>query len=499
MRKNKLFMIVMALCLVMCCVLAGCNTTGDANATAGNVDNSTGNGTVAPTDPTEPEFVLGIETAQKSPALYLTTAIEKTSAVMESAEKAPWDQLLTAMANKGSLSFSANIPEDNFNSNAVFAYENGVVYATVSMHMEEQDIKLELWFQDNSLCLKAPEILGENIYGVTFDNLRKDLPSSEIWALMGIRYDDIKDQIEPVLDQLEQYYAMLSGEKADLPQQVEDAVEAIILIFDKIQYTASESGTNAVSISCSMSKAQLDQLIDILMDASMEIDFGDIAGTSEVIEQLRAMLKEASGDVALNVVISNDTGLVTDVELKYTLQADGSTMCATMDLDMADLNNITATAAVTIDGQAMEGTILMNYRCNDTANKLDRKFTVKMDDEELSSFAVTYDGANLSVDFVNEGERYTLRCQCVIAEDKMELTNWSVAFENETMELPVELKVTLSVDCTIPEMPQFKNLLTMSEEDWMELAEIIEGLMPNEPAVPDDSQYPIVMPDYTSF
>ena len=70
-------MIVMALCLVMCCVLAGCNTTGDANATAGNVDNSTGNGTVAPTDPTEPEFVLGIETAQKSPALYLTTAIEK--------------------------------------------------------------------------------------------------------------------------------------------------------------------------------------------------------------------------------------------------------------------------------------------------------------------------------------------------------------------------------------------------------------------------------------
>lgn len=489
MKKNKLLAIILVLCLVLGCALTGCsNNTGTDTTAGGNADIP--DNTTVPT--TEPPLTLGIETAKQNPALYLTTAIEKTLAAKGSNAETPLEQLMAAMANQGSFSVDVNVPEEG-EGNVTFAYRDGVAYMVAGVEANGENVEIELWVEGNELCLKCPMLFGETVYGISLDNLEENLPNCKIWDMMDVDYEDVQEMIQPVLNYVDWLEDYMSDNDMEIPENVENLVNAIILIYEEIQYTATENGDDAVTITITMTKEQYEKLVDTFIDLCVSDYIMGIAGATEdiseevaeIFENLREMAKASTGDMTLSVVISNETGMITSADVNYVSETDGVPVSVNMSLDMEDVDNITLTviSTVTFKGETLTSdNIEINFKNGQTGDKSEQKMTVKSDNVEVFSIAAICDSNTYTVEVKVDGEEISLGCSYTLTQTKLELSNWTLTYGGEEMEIPAQIKVTMDVDCSIPTMPAYKNILTMTEEEW----EAFEDLLPkNEETVPE--------------
>ncbi len=492
MKKNKFLAIILVLCLVLGCALAGCSNTDSTTTTAGG-NTDTPNDTTAPT--TEPEPELGIETAKKNPALYLMTAIEKTITAAGSDTQSPLDQLMAAMANKGTFSVNVDVPEE-VQGLVTFAYRDGAAYLVTEVEANGENVEIELWIQANELCLKCPMLFGETVYGISLDNLEEDLPNCKIWDMMDVDYEDVQEMIQPVLNYVDWLEDYMSDEGVEIPEDVENLVNAMILIYEEIQYTATEDGDDAVKITSTMTKEQYEALVDTFIDLCVSDYIMGVIGVTEdiseevadIFEQLREMAKASTGDMTISVVISNETGMITSADVTYAAEANGMPVNVNMNLNMENVNDITltATSAVTFNGETLTGfNVEVNFKNGQTGDKAEQKMTVKYDNVEVFSIAAICDSNTYTIEVKVDDEEISLGCSYTLTQTKLELTNWTITEDGEALEIPAEIKVSMEADCTIPTMPAYKNILTMTEEEW----EALEDLLPN-----DDVD--IVYPDY---
>lgn len=486
MKKNKLLAIILVLCLVLGCVLTGCSNNTGTDTTAGGNADIPDNTTATTTEPTtEPPLELGIETAKQNPALYLTTAIEKTLTAKGSNAETPLEQLMAAMANQGSFSVYVNVPEEG-EGNVTFAYRDGVAYMVAGVEVDGENVEIELWVEGNELCLKCPMLFGETVYGISLDNLEEDLPDCKIWDMMDVDYEDVQEVLQPVLDYVDWLEDAITGD-LDLPEETEDLVNAIILIYEEIQYTATENGDNAVTITSTMTKEQYEALVDTFVDLCVSDYIMGVVGVTEdiseevaeIFEDLREMAKASTGDMTLSVVISNETGMITSADVSYVAEVDGMPVSVNMSLDMEDVNDITltATSGVTVNGMTMPGyNVEVNFKNGQTGDKSEQKMTVKSNDVEVFSIAAICDSNTYTVEVKFDGAEISLGCSYTLTQTELELSNWTLTYDGEEMEIPAQIKVTMDVDCSIPTMPAYKNILTMTEEEW----EAFEDLLPKE-------------------
>lgn len=444
MNKMKVFAIVLALFVAFGCILSGC----------GKDD-------------------LGIEAAQKDPVKYLQTALEKTEEALTGEKVSELSSLFEELSKKGTVTVKVDILEEDTSVDGKIAYnaEKNIASASLSVEIDGQQIALNLYANKNELCLTAPEILGDSAYGISYETLKDDIADSPIWSVLGIDYDDIKDEIEPILDQLD---STLQGQEDDLLQQWTSTIEKVNVILKEIDYSAKDVDGDSVELTCTMTKEQMDKLADTLLDACADyLDAVDSTLPEETAQQLELVLealKEVTGEVVVQVVISNETGLITSVHVVYTYQSDGIDNAVTLDADLKDLKNITVTATATEDGIAQDG-IILNIRNNDTGSRVDREISLKLDNEEELNLSWVYENNKFTLNCTVDGDKITLTGDCVLTEKSLTLSNLAMKQSGITIDIPLEL--ALSTDAAVEDMPEYKNILKLTEADWMELLQFM--------------------------
>lgn len=444
MKKIKFLATVLTLFITVCCILAGCS-----------------------------QNKLGIKHAEKDPLKYLNTAIEKTGNELFPEKETDTTKLFDALAKKGSVTVDVDIPSNDASVEVDFSYdmEKYAVYASMDISANGQKMELQIWADGDNLCLKAPELLGDTAYGISFETLEEDLASSEIWDLMGINYEDIKDSVHSVIDYLE---SMLQDSDDGLSQQLKQYAEKIKLVFNDITYSAAASGEDAVEITCTMTKEQMDKLADLLMDASADAildSFSDIPGMTdnsmtEVMEQLRASLKDVCGEVTVKVTISNESGLITAVSMLYTMEQDGDTYVLNLVADMEDLKNITITVSNKTNDEDGDSLVL-KIKNNDSADGISRKITLKVNGENTASLSYTYSGNSFKLKLVSGDDTIIFSGKCKLTDTKLKLYDMSLEQNNEETEIP--LKITLNAEANLKKMPEFTNILTMNKGELQKL------------------------------
>lgn len=452
MKKLKSVSIILALFIAVSCIFAACGE----------------------------DEKLGIKVAQKDPLVYLQTALEKTEEAAIGDKQSDLSALLEALSKKGTATVDVDIPEEKVNVGAKISYhaEKNIASASLSVDIEGQAITLNLYANKDELCLTAPEILGDTAYGISYETLKEDLASSHIWTMLGIRYEDIKAEIEPVLEQLD---SMIHDQEESLLQQWNATVDKINVILKEITYTAKDIDGKSVEITCTMTKAQMDKLADTIIDACA--DYLDALGstlpeeTAQQLQQLRTALKEVTGEVVAQVVISNETGLITSVHLTYSYQEDGKDNAITLDADLKDLKNITITATASEQGVVQEGILTLNIRNNDTDSRVDRQITLKVDEEEEFSLSWVYENNKFTLGCKIDDEQIFFMGDCVLTSKKLALSNLEFKQHGITTDIPLEL--TLSASATVEKMPKYKNILQLTEQEWMALMQSIGGILPS--------------------
>lgn len=414
---------------------------------------------------------LGIKEAEKDPLKYLQNAIERTEEALSPDEDSPTAKLFDAMSQKGTISLEMEGSDDSLDLDASLAYDKdkNTAYAAVEVSANGEQIKLQIWLTEKELCLKAPELLGSTAYGLPFENLKEAVAESQIWAAMGIDYDTVKSTVEPVLEQLEN---ALQEQKTSLS----DTLDKIKLILNDIRYTAVE-GDDSVQINCTMTKEQMNKLADTLIDAiedqlltGLENISDDTVDLGLITAQLRTALEDLCGEVDIRFTISNETGLVTAVELVYT--PDGSSLIGSvaLDVNMKDLTNIIIKATISDDSKN-KTTLYVKIRNNDSDEKISRKVTVKLDDEELLTLSYTYSGTNFKLTLSANGDSVIFKGKCKLSEERLRLYDMTLTADSEQIDIP--LKLTLSAKSDIKTMPTYTNILEMTESEWKELIESV--------------------------
>lgn len=421
---------------------------------------------------------LGIKEAEKDPLKYLQNALDRTEKALLPDEDSPTVKLFSAMSKQGTLSLEMEGTDGGPDLDASVAYNNdkNVVYSAVEVSAGGQQVKLQFWLTDKELCLKAPELLGDTAYGMPFENLKESVAQSQIWAAAGMRYDSVKDTVEPVLEQLEK---SLQAKQDGMADKISQAFDKIKLVFNKIQYTAVEAD-DSVRINCTMTKEQMNKLADTLIEIAEDQVLPGLeniptdAGSLELIAvQLRAALEELCGEVQLQFAISNKTGLITAANLVYT--PDGSSLIHSFELDvnMKDLTNIVIKATV-CDSSKQKSTLQVKIRNNDSDEKINRKVTIKADDKEVLTLSYTYSGTNFKLQLSSDGESVVLNGKCKLSEERLRLYDLKFTADGEETEIPI--KLTLSAKSDIKTMPSYTNMPEMSEVEWKKLIATIGSI-----------------------
>lgn len=505
---KKTLAAVLALCLMVGCIFAGCSgnnattgsntTTGNGttgnNTTTGNNDTTGGDNTTTGGDDTttggnNAEF--GLEQAQQSPLLYLIAALDRTDYETKLPNAEALEQLLTALCGKGTILIGTEKPngQDGYLTSEIrYDLSAGTALVSIPDHIRGDgtvESYLSIYITREGACISCPEEL-DDVYGISFENFWEDLENCEIWDVLGFSFADLKESIGEALDQI---FAAFEQGDSDWSQQLQSTMEKLNMLANEIVFVAEDVDGKAVAVSCTMTAEQMNKLLDGLFDelsaymALLGKTFPDLlpSDMSEQFEQIAQMLKLYAFDFTFRAVIDNENGMVTEESYTVTMKLEESTMVIEGRCDLSDLRDVTVEVTTKLDGEVVSTTVTRMV-CNDTDSVIDRSYTMSVDGVETMSYSLRYDGTDFTVTTVSEGETVTMGCKFIVTEAEMSFSDMYVTIDGEKIALEYEL--TIRAECDAITMPAYKNVLELPAETWQAILESL-GILEPETDIPE--------------
>lgn len=417
---------------------------------------------------------LGLKYAQKDPAAY----IQKASTRLETKLDVESDltKLAEALAKQGSITLEL---EDEAKIEAKIDYDTDKrkASATVSAESDEQTLSFKLWCDENALCLSAPELLGETVYGFAFDSLHEDMKGAAVWTMLGVDYSEIESTIDLILS----YLKLFEGD------QYQDYVLDVNEIWNNAEHevteTTTSSGEKAVQIRSRFTSEYFQSVWSKAIDYVMEnFDLGalDPDMTEEQREMIEQTLREQFANIKVDEatathIISNKSGMLVLTRIEVALPGEdygaSGQLKGIMEADLTDLNDIKLSFEMDLGGLTDDIKLEVRIQNNDTKEKTSRKLSVKLNDEELVNASFTYKDKEFRFALTAEDETVAFSGKCELSATKMKLYKMAYEVGGEKEELPI--KLTLSTDASVKDAPAYTNIFKMSLGD---LAAIFGGM-----------------------
>lgn len=476
MRKTyRITSLLLAVTLV-CSLLFGCAAIPPADTTVRT------NATTAA--PTVPETAL--DKAEKDPVAFLLNALALTKEAVTPAVSDDLGKLISAVKDKGSVSLAFE-NEEIGSVVGQFSYDVGKknYYAMAQASVEGETVNLELFANDKEFCIHSPEILGENAYGIRFDNLKEDLQNASIWQLLGVDYSEIQPEIEKVLEMFEKMTSKTDVSKEDAYSlaRLKQLFENVQKILDTCKPQASAAGEESVVISYALKREQVDKIIEIYstyvddmvkyMVESLEDFIEEMPSTDEVKE----LLKELSGEYTIDFTVNNATGMVSGVDV--TIEAAGDekpvtvTINAVLGADPAAAKEWTVDLKIKTGDEENSARIILS---NDDAEGIfDRTLTVEAEDETIAC-RVRIGQGSYTIEAFSGEEMVSVSGTYVLESSSLTLKVDEMTMGEDTMD--IGLTVTISSDTVSKSMPQYKDILNLTQADIEELMGSLGGFIP---------------------
>ncbi len=352
--------------------------------------------------------------------------------------------------------------------------------------------EISLWGDKSNFVLGAPALLGEEKYGLKLDTFEADLKESELFALIsgGMSYDEFKAELETQMGiSLDDIFSMFSAENftAGYEQYLKD-IEEIVNGFTPEVTEGKYTGVDAITVKYTLTADDIKKLSEaqskmyenmfgkLLSWYGMDMD--DLIGETEDI---------FTDGVVMSCHLKKDNGMIIGETIAF-----GDTMTADVSFgaDVASKFEMKMVMDMTVEGETANVTMNIGEVTAEGKGGFDVDVAVKAADEEHTiALDIVRDDADgkYEAKFAADGEEMgSAAGTLTYSADEFKFTVDSITAEGETV--PMNASVSAKAGGTVEAVPQYNNILDMSQADLQAFAMLFDmmGSMGDEYEVTDE-------------
>jgi hypothetical protein len=371
-----------------------------------------------------------------------------------------------------------------------------------------QEMEFGAYVKNGKLAVSAPMLLGDEVYGIDFNTLETDLKNCELWAMMGTTYEEFLAQTGVDFDAIAEAVQNYIDSMANSGASLEDCLKDVEVSSEETTVTINGESVKAVNVKyhltsddvhaflsayLDMMEDSVDALKDTFADVLPGVDMDEIISVDmdryEMDDMFEAM--DLEGDLVISV--NPDNQYIMSVSFDFAGTVDGDEGKVDMDLvlgvDPTNSDKFSLTMYFEDDEYRSGVTVDWDFASKGDVDTV--TMTVNMDENGETSTIMTgkltYDNGNgkyeLSADA--DGQAFSIKGVYKLTDDKFEIsldtiTN-SYDGEEETEIINLRLCIETISKSEMPDMPNMKNVLKLTQDEWVELIGKFQT------AEPDDS------------
>lgn len=375
----------------------------------------------------------------------------------------------------------------------------------LNMNVDGSEVNAQIYLNQHDLVVALPEILPDT-YGISFDTLATDLPTSAIWSLMGTTYEDFMDQLAAEMDGVLEIVNKLEG----VVDEAEECMDSLMTAFEDALKNVEQTTTNgqanirgelvdAKIVSYTVDSEAMEKMVKTMLTWCED----NAANIAEILQQLEI----SETEINENSIIDAMTEAQTQVGAFFENADLEAVLSLNLNPKTDALMSIDGSFSGTVDGE--EGGFLLNLTLGENPAESDQysfsildtrnngfsidlvrqventKTTYTLVASSISSAAATemliasasYDTASneyeltLSVD----GDTASINGTCKVTDETFEFSVDTLNINGEETALNIKLVAESISSSEIPSTPKYTNLLKMSEAELTELLEKFQG------------------------
>lgn len=373
--------------------------------------------------------------------------------------------------------------------------ENGSFVNETNIEFDAEEISFAIFGKDSQLAVSAPDLFGDEVYGVDLSTLFEDLPDSAIWEVTGISYEDFIAELglsEMSMSDLLQLGTFYLEVAESLEETVGEMMGCVELKTSEGTVTIQGKEVEATVISFALTSEDLLEIANIMVDWYEEVfqlmndelssilegtEMEDILSVEIPFDELRQAMEDIfaesklvlEGQIWINAneeLMRMKTGLngsfegsdSFDVYFDLVLGADPSNS-EQYSLEVGMYNS---------DGSTTGARFELNMTHQDAVDEYVLDMIALEYDEEttIASAGISYNNdtdayvATVTVDEFTAVANGTFKME----EDLFDWTMEKIVVDSETVELNLHVRYEAVDADEIPEIPAFTNVVTMDKD-----------------------------------
>lgn len=458
----------------------------------------------------------------------------------------PFEPLIAAIEGKGSMTAVLENEELGGRIDLTVSHDRETKHGAASLALKGEgvDLAIDLNADENGIALSVPA-LAEKTYGLDFTTIREDLKDSALLKLMGVDYDEIKDDLDEIFRMID---AMKANETPTDTKALEDAAKELcsklkarlnkcVAGVEKKNVTLGGEDLKAFEVAYKLDANDLIDLLTIVRDngkalfteaakleqslvskfdpeSALDFDSVDIEESFEefmesiddTVEELSESGKAVNVDLAFFLNPQSAEIMGAKASITYPNESNSDKEDFSLDLGRDPKNSPKAALSwkyVSFFNDAENSTVLnvtVDRVDNDAA--FERTVNVEQEtkadgyewggstvlsfknDRAAKTYTLTVDRTNKDVDTDPEYGYEDNSDYHIAVSGKMEYTATELYFtvdkaaesshsnldDDFEEEREIGLAVTVKAGVDVPALPEFTNVMKMSNEELLDLA-----------------------------
>ena len=489
-KRRSVLMILLIMLMCVALVLAGCQNAADHDDNDGKNETEE-TGTTETSNPEDNGIIF------EDPNDQVENSVAKTFAA--AIETSAIESVLGEAIKGGKIT----VEVANMIKNELYLDVLGNEYADFLTVSYDAEVYSEFGFylKDSKLAVSAPVLLGDEVYGIDFNTLGTDLENCELWAMMGTTYEEFQAQAGIDIDGLKEAVEKYVDAVSNAGDSMADSLKNVEVTREKGTVVINGETVDAVNVKYHLTSEDFKAVMNAYLDEyekSMEAmtdAFADVFAGMDMDEMMSEMDMDtmrqeldtafASVDLEGDLVVSinPDSQYIMNVSMDIAGTIDGEEGQIEMDLvlgvdptssekytfslsacgkDTNEVNGITIDVVRATNGSVETSTL--------TISEVSSGVSAVVMTAELS-----HDSSNgaYEISMAADGETVSIKGIYLVSADKLEISVDTVtsAFEGEeyTETIGLRLCVETISKSEMPAMPNMKNILKLTQDEWTEL------------------------------
>ena len=386
---------------------------------------------------------------------------------------------------------------DMLKNELYYDLENKSYANLLTLTLDGQTIDLSLYDRAPEGAVSSNYLFGDAVYGLNLNNLSKTVPASAIWEMLGVSYNDVKSMIEPVLESLKNAAAF---DITKLTEKLSQAIE------NNCTISAADGQADTVVITVSFNKEQLlavsQKIIDTVKEfmtylgsASGSINGAEFDKALKALEEGLASLTDASAKI--DYVINAQSRQLICIAFSCQGSAEGETFSLSGDFNMgtdpagSESYIFSVTAQATGEDAFYTSINAVIERSSNADGVISRKLTVKTasepDGEFTAALAAEFTLNRTTGEMVLRAEsspyKLSITGTAAVSENSFSMTIADITVRNDSSAEPLfrlepNLSLTLTQLESMPQMPEYKDIFSLSQEEYTQLLTALQEKLP---------------------